>query len=239
MKQLSKDWLTENRIDFEYKQYILLAYLEGVNEQFQQHMLYPSMAELISHYRNLKQLRENTDSLYHSFRQNIADIDVEKFKISYQKVVKNDELMEELTQIIDFSLPQFEVYLRRGKEVYEYIEEHVMLEAIGLTPLNTNVGYLMLNVFEPREIRVYEYSVSLFEDAGEPFRGLHTTFVDSFTRGIINTPESLKIDLIRRNTKLPNPAAYLFTADFQIPFDQTYFPIAKRMLMKQLSSGSV
>jgi hypothetical protein len=239
MKQLSKDWLTENRIDFEYKQYILLAYLDGVKEQFNQQMLYPSMAELISHYRNLKQLRENTENLYHSFRQNITDLDVENFKISYQKVVKNDELMDELTQIIDFSLPQFEVYLLKGKEVYEYIEEHLLIEAIGLTPLNTNSGYLMLNLFEPREIRVYEYSVSLFEDAGEPFRGLHTTFVESHTRGILNTPESLKMDLIRRNTRLPNPATFLLTSEIKIPFDQTFFPIAKRMLMKQLSSTSV
>jgi hypothetical protein len=76
------------------------------------------------------------------------------------------------------------------------------------------------------------------EDAGEPFRGLHTTFVESYTRGILNTPESLKMELIRRNARLPNPATYLLTSEIKVPFDQTFFPIAKRMLMKQLQFNS-
>ena len=31
MKNLEKDWLTQGLIDFEYKKYILLSYLQGCN----------------------------------------------------------------------------------------------------------------------------------------------------------------------------------------------------------------
>ena len=34
MKKLEKDWLTRGLIDFEYKKYILLSYLQGVQSYF-------------------------------------------------------------------------------------------------------------------------------------------------------------------------------------------------------------
>ena len=34
MEFLNKNWITENQIDFEYKKYMLLAYLQHVSENF-------------------------------------------------------------------------------------------------------------------------------------------------------------------------------------------------------------
>ena len=34
MKQLRDDWFLEGRIDYEYKKYVLLAYLQYVAQQF-------------------------------------------------------------------------------------------------------------------------------------------------------------------------------------------------------------
>ena len=34
MQFLDKNWITENHIDFEYKKYVLLAYLQHVSEHF-------------------------------------------------------------------------------------------------------------------------------------------------------------------------------------------------------------
>jgi hypothetical protein len=119
MKKLSENWLTENLIDLEYKQYILLAYLEDVEQHFKQQLLYPSLAELISHYRKLKSLRDGTKQLYQSFPGELSGLDFERFKLSYRSVVENDQLMDELERIISFSLPKLEIQLNIGKSVYE------------------------------------------------------------------------------------------------------------------------
>jgi hypothetical protein len=53
MSKLSKDWLTENHIDLEFKQYLLLAYLQEVKENYNSNKIYPYLSELIEHYKNL------------------------------------------------------------------------------------------------------------------------------------------------------------------------------------------
>ena len=50
-----------------------------------------------------------------------------------------------------------------------------------------------------------------------------------------NTYESLKADLIRHRTDLPNPAVYAVEIDLGFPVDETLLPIAKRSLVKYIS----
>jgi hypothetical protein len=50
MKKLEEDWLTKGLIDFEYKKYILLDYLQHIKEQFKERRLYPFLSDLVFHY---------------------------------------------------------------------------------------------------------------------------------------------------------------------------------------------
>lgn len=238
MKKLSENWLTENLIDLEYKQYILLAYLEDVEQQFKQQLLYPSLAELISHYRKLKSVRDSTDQLYQSFPGQLAGLDFEHFKLSYRSVVENDQLMDELEKIISFSLPKLEIQLNIGKSVYETIENQLKLEPIGLVPLRQNEGYMILKLNQPSEIRVYEYAVSIFENDAEKFRAIYTKEIAKYSSTLANTAPEIKADLIRNNKEIPNPATYFFSCTLNIPVEETYLPIAKRMLIKEISNST-
>jgi hypothetical protein len=238
MKKLSENWLTENLIDLEYKQYILLAYLEDVDQQFKQQLLYPSLAELIGHYRKLKSIKDSAEQLYQSFPGQLTGLDFERFRLSYRKVVENDQLMEELERIISFSLPKLEIQLNIGKSVYDKIEHQLKLEPIGLVPLRQNEGYMILKINQPSEIRVYEYSVSIFEDQAEKYRAIHTREIAKYSSTLVNTPPEIKADLIRNNKEIPNPATYFFSCTENIPIEETYLPIAKRMLIKELSHST-
>ena len=64
METLSKNWITENHIDFEYKKYVLLAYLQNVSDNFSDHRLYPFLSDLVEHYRSLKILKDNKKNLF-------------------------------------------------------------------------------------------------------------------------------------------------------------------------------
>ena len=85
MKTLDKNWITENRIDFEYKKYILLAYLQEVNSQFEKQKLYPALSDLIFHYQNLIKIRDNKNNLFESFPERMVQTNMEQFKIIYEK----------------------------------------------------------------------------------------------------------------------------------------------------------
>ena len=67
-------------------------------------------------------------------------------------------------------------------------------------------------------------------------RAIHTQHVLKAERNISNTYEQLKLRLMRKYTDLPNPATYLVLSKFKFPFAHTLMPVAKRLLVKQLSA---
>jgi hypothetical protein len=51
----------------------------------------------------------------------------------------------------------------------------------------------------------------------------------------VNTSPEIKADLIRNKKEIPNPAVYFFSSPDNLPIEETYLPIAKRMLIRELS----
>lgn len=236
MESLSKTWLTEKHIDFEYKRYLLLAYLQTVNENFKEHRLYPHLSDLIGHYRGLLELREGKNNLYESFPGNIKSADMENFRIVYEKIIRDDDLMQEIASIIEFSIPQMEQHLRIGKKIYDMIEEHLKFFPVGIVPLQTDAGYLLLRDGSSNDTKVFEYEMSIFENANERYRAIHTKFISTYEKSISNTYESIKSELLNERSAFPNPATYAIETDMLLPLEETFLPLAKRALVKHISA---
>jgi hypothetical protein len=237
MKTLDKNWITENIIDFEYKKYLLLAYLQEVSSQFEEQKLYPALSDLIFHYRNLIRLRESKNMLFESFPERMVKPDLEQFKITYEKMVGDDEIMHEIEQIINYSIPKIEYQLSDGKKIYDFVEEHLHISPVGILPLHPSEGYLMLKNAGENETRVYEYQITIFDNPNERLRGIHVNYISSYGKSLINTAEAIKSDIIRQHKKMPNPATYVIETDIKLPFMETFLPIAKRILVKYVASG--
>ena len=134
MGTLSENWLTEDLMDFEYKKYLVLAYLQNIKAHFNEQKLYPDFAELIAHYKNLKVLKNNTQALENNFKKTLSGIDTINLKLQYKSVI-DDESLNELKQIITFSEPLFEQELEKGKSIFDFAEQHIVTNHIGILPL--------------------------------------------------------------------------------------------------------
>jgi hypothetical protein len=238
MKELNKNWITEGLIDFEYKKYILLAYLKTVRKNFDSKKLYPFLSDLLFHYKNLLSIKENKQLFHENFPKEISKADFEKLELIYKEIIEDDVIMAELESIISFSLPKMKDHLQNGKEIYEEIEDNLSISPVGISPLYPDEGYLLFYMND-RETRVYEYQITLFENADEKFRGVHTSLLETFTKGIGITFESIKVDLIKKYKKLPNPATYLINSKIHVPFDESLLPIGKRLLVKYIYKPEV
>jgi len=238
MTELPKDWLTEGLIDFEYKKYIMLAYLKDVRQNFQGHILYPFLSDLVFHYRNLLSIKENKQLIYENFPKVISKADFEKLKVSYKSIIEDDEIMSEMEEIIDFALTRFKDLLEEGKGIYEFVEEKVEIQTIGLSPLYAKEGYLLLNQSVKTDLEVYKYLVTVFESADETYRAVNTEYLETVPKSINSTYESIKLELIRKYKFMPNPATYLISAKVNLPFEQTFLPIAKRLLVKNINTAA-
>lgn len=234
--RLSDDWLTEGLIDLEYKKYKLLAFLQNVDERFKSKSLYPPFADVIFHYRNLLKFRESNETLVRNFPKQLKRVDLNKLALEYEKSFNDPEFMEELNRIIEFALPQFSDKMREGKEIYDEIEGQIKFEPIGLCPINQNEGYLLLNTSEDRFIHVFEYQITLFKSANAKYRGINTTYLEKVRKSISNTFESVKLGLIKRYRKLPNPATFIVDSKVPAPMEETLLPISKRLLIQRISA---
>ena len=110
MDKLDKDWLTQDNTDFEYKKYILLAYLQTVNSYFDENKIYPYLADLIEHFRTLKDILENKDKL---MPRELRSIDFSKMELIYTPI--EDKVFKNLEKLIKFALKELQKIIKRGK----------------------------------------------------------------------------------------------------------------------------
>ncbi|MDN5205292.1 hypothetical protein QQ008_28165 [Fulvivirgaceae bacterium BMA10] len=238
MTTLHKDWITNGLVDFEYKKYKLLAYLQEVKSNFDALRLYPFLGDLAFHYKNLLILKENKNLIYENFPKTISKADFRRLKIHYKKVIEDNQLMEIIEEILTFAVPQMRAALEEGKNIYETIEDHLTIETIGISPLYVDEGYLFINEQYGKETNIYQYQISVFKNATEKFRGIHTKFLERVRRNLGSSFEQLKLNLIKKNKALPNPATFLINVEIKCPHDATVLPIAKRMLMRHINDAA-
>lgn len=237
MKELNKNWLTEGLIDFEYKKYVLLDYLQYVKENFNEKKLYPYLSDLLFHYNNLLSIKQNKKLIHDNFPKQVTKADFEKLQLIYEELVNDDKIMQEIEEIVSFSIPRLKEHLSEGKDLYENIEDKMSISPVGVSPLYPDAGYLFLYVHNHTETQIFEYQITIFQSSNEKFRGVYTNYVETFTKGVYNTFESMKINLIRKYKNLPNPATFLIETKVNIPFNETLLPIAKRLLVKHIYSS--
>lgn len=234
--RLNENWLTDGIIDFEYKKYLLLGYLQHVEKDFSGNKLYPSLGELITHYQNLQTFMQRKHQTEKAFPKDLKQVDLQNFFLRYQKVVEDDEVMAEIEKILHFSVPKIKQRLEEGREIYDWIEERLNLWPLGIVPLEQRAGYLFIrNGEQDKDTKVYEYQVSFLQQANDTYRAIQTQYISSYTTSIINTYESIKSQIIKTQKLLVAPAVYVVESELQFPLTETLLPIAKRALVRHLT----
>ncbi len=238
MKSLGINWFIEGSLDFEYKKYILLDYLQEINRYFDKSKLYPNLTDLIFHYNNLLYFKKNKSTLQQAFPQRLTLADIEAVKLTYQKIVDDDSSMKEIESIITYALQTMDPAIQTGKEIYDFVESRLNIDPVGIIPLMPYHGYFSLRNGKEKTHGIYEYQITIFENKDDKYRGININFLDTYEESITKTPEAMKLDLILRNKYMPNPAVYYVQSDITFPLEQTLLPVAKRSLVKYISNAA-
>ncbi len=227
MSKLSKDWLTENHIDLEFKQYLLLAYLQEVKENYNSNKIYPYLSELIEHYKNLILIKKNQSDFIDNQSKEIKGFDFKNGKLIYH-IDEKSEMLSVINQIIDFALPLIAENIQEGKTIYEWVEEHLSMKPVGITPLRKDAGYFFLHYTNEKDVYAYRYEFSSISFQGNKHKALYVNEIEHYECSLSTTYENLKIDIISKNKDLPNPAVYIIKCDVKVPMNETLLPLAKR-----------
>ncbi len=85
-------------------------------------------------------------------------------------------------------------------------------------------------------VRIYRYSLNPLKIVNDHVDQIKTYYLNSVRLSIVNTFEKIKIEMIKTNERLPNPATYAINSTITFPFEETYLPIARKLLENQLAA---
>ena len=234
MRNLSDNWISEGWVDFEYKKYLLLAYLKEVEKEFKSVKLYPPLAELIKHHQKLEELNKNRHQLKASFPREIDSVNFKKAAIHYKNKTEEDEVMKQLGDIIAYALPQIKKQIEEGKSIYDFIEDQMEIEPVGLSSIYQKEGYALVSNGCSKDILVYRYKVDLFQNSLDKYRGIVLKFIAAFRKTLTTTCHRIKLDLIKNFTDLPNPSTWQIYSKHDVPLQESLLPISKRLLLRHI-----
>ena len=232
---LSETWFLDGYIDFELQKYKLLAYLQEVNKYFNANKLYPQLADVIFHYRNISDFRENKRLLQNQFPKELSKVNMEKLELVYKEMLQDGDIMAELEDIVNYAMGKMKGTISSGTEIYELVEQQLYIEPVGILPLYKNEGYLLLRYKQNSEVKAYNYTISMLQASEANYTAMKMEYIDSFTKNISVTYEQIKRQIINMIQTLPNPAVYFIESTLEVPLKETLLPIAKRALVRHIS----
>lgn len=228
MEILSGHWLIENTIDFEYKKYLILAFLQKVEAGFQQIKLYPYLQNLRRNILYLEEIEKQKRRVKNFLPKKIKKIDLQKKEIIWEPSYKANIEIPEIDKIIEFALPRFISYHKTGQEIENHIIEKIKIYPVGVLPHYIEEGYLFISPGKERTF-IFRYNASIYSDYFSEHRTLHTRYLFSSSSGIKENYNELKYTLVKQNKDLPVPAAFGIECEKAWPLKQTILPIAEKL----------
>ncbi len=227
MSALGLDLFTAAR-DEESTRYRVLHGLQTVRRAFGENVVYPHLADLIHLHQAMQAIGQRAEAL--RGRGDLTGIDLSEGTLRYDEAEEPAMLFETL---VTWAYPLVQEVIDEGRAIFDFVDEHTAVEAVGIVPAYQDEGYLL--VPDGAALRVLRYAVSIFTRHDERFRSLRTADLGEAPSGI--PPHALKQRLIAAHPDLPTPATYRLATDLDFPVEPTILPVAKRKLLQYLAVG--
>lgn len=237
MNVLSLDLFTHPGIDYEVRQYKILDGIKTVYEKYKRNRLYPHLAEIIDLYQSLQEIKNNILRMDATLPKRIKDLDLHNGKVTYELIHGDDRFLKTVREIIEWSLPLIKQAIDEGVTIYEFVDENIEIEQVGIVPTYIEEGYIFVPDNSEKKLQLFRYEMSIYHTKNDRFRSLKTRYLRSIDESHLKSSlHSIKLDLINENTDLPNPATYSFHTELDFHFEETIFPVAKRKFMQHMAS---
>jgi hypothetical protein len=233
--RLSLNLFTKVQDDLEKRQYIILAELKKISTEFQYYKIYPHLSSLVELHRTLNEIITRLSDLRSQFPKRIGKIDWVNQTIEHELVFVDGTDLILVEDLIKWALPKIKQVIEEGVSIHDFVEKELIVEQVGILPNYRDEGYFFLPDNRRNKLNLFRFEVSIFQSSDDGYRALKTRLLKSLDKASAQIPPgSIKLDLIREEKELPNPATYAFNTNLDFSFSQTIFPVAKRKLMQTI-----
>ena len=246
--RLDTNWILQEPIDLEHKQYVLLDYINKVDKDFDEFKLYPSFQELSLHLANIGSIRDK--SKYLTLIREPVDIDDEILlgDLVYNNLTHNDETKEEISKIIRFSQDKLTDLFLIGKSIWTLLYDDVSIRIVfnDLKQTDTKPGIGFFYIVYDEVLHLYQYKINTITKQTNENKCL----VELIYKGDVVdvTDKETLVNLVRDNADsilLPKAHTFLewdgnsypiFRVRYEqkFPLDGSILSIAKRKIMNYI-----
>ncbi len=217
--------------DAEAARYRVLAGVKEAHTAFVRSQVYPHLADLIRLRRALRDFLDGVEQFRAGHAGRIKGIDWESKEVIFDPPESAAPLLAE--DLAHWALPHLTEAIEEGRTLFEFVDEHAELQAVGVVPAYQDEGYLILHD-EDGQVFVLRYTMSALTGEDGKYRSLRTKPVAADLHPLA-PPGIWKDLLVERYPDLPVPATFRLAADVAFPLEATMLPIAKRKLLRMIS----
>ena len=245
--RLDTNWLIQEPIDLEHKQYVMMDYITKVNKDFEEFKLYPSFQELTLHVANTNRVKEHLQ--YITLNRYPEDIDDEILldDLSYNKIASTKEDIKEISRIADYARDKFSELFLIGKSIWTILYDNVTIKVIynGDSIVTNKPGRGLFYIVYKEELYIYQYHLRKIKKTANENKCDIIKIYQGEVIDVENIDELISIIKQNHNFKSgPNLSAYekidnilpIFRVRYEqeFPLEGSILSIAKRKIMNYI-----
>ena len=239
---MKTDWLFQEPIDLEHKQYVLLNYLQKLDKNLNNFKLYPQFQEISLHLASINLLIEKGQ--YLTMNRVLKDPDDEilisdLIPIDCPPVTKEEIL--EIYHICKFSSDKLKDYFNHAKAIWDIVNDTVAIEVVQ-NPKNIEPKQGLFFLDYKDKTYLYEFLIKPIKKGGLETK-CHIKRICECPKGDFDEKlKEVKKSLIK-NLHEENVHGKLIV--FRInhnnnyPLKETLIPIAKRKIMNYMIQSKI
>lgn len=235
MKTLRIDHFTRVDRDVELRKLEFQADLKKIVRHFDQNRLYPWLNKLVDLNVAFQKFMDAVSAASDALPKALIGLDWNRLELHFTRP-ELDAFLQQSVDLVGWAQPLVRKALDHGVAIFDFLEQQMRLESVGVVPNYNGEGYILINDEKRRLMHVFRYELSIIRHQNEKYRGLKTRWIKNWSDPDRRAaPGQLKLELLERFRDLPNPATFSCFTDLSFPFEASLFPVAKRKMMRFLA----
>jgi hypothetical protein len=222
--KLPLDWILQEPIDMEHKEYVFLDYISKVDKDLDEFKLYPTFQELSLHLANLKSISDNLKRLDLKRYPEEIDDEILLDNIKYTNLIEfSNEDLKEIVKIAKNANEKLRDFFLIAKSIWSIVFDSVSIrqenKKLKITEKNYKKGYIFFNY--KNENYLYSYHVKKITPK---FNEKKCTFKLIKKGGDINYTDKLEKSIV-----------FIGAFDDEFPLEGCLLSVLKRKVINYIS----
>ena len=234
---MNTDWVFQEPIDFEHKQYVLLDFLQKMDKQLQNLKLYPNFQQISLHLASINLITEKGQylTLTRLLKDPDDEILISDLLANSLPLFTKEEILE-IYKVCLYSNYRIKDFFNQAKALWDVANDSISIEPIQ-NPKNIEPKEGLFFIKDNGLTHLYEFTVKPIKkgvvDTKCVIKKVCICEEDSFEEKLSEVKKSL-IKNINDPKIYKNLIVFKVHHTEQFPFKETLLPISKRKVMNYM-----